>query len=591
MRSRYLLLAATGCGRELPDPVALARRTGLSLSLAADRFALLTAGCPAIHLAGGKGVVIGTLFARHGRARAVGTLSEEDEAAILASEGAMLLRSFWGGFVAMVPCGEGVRMLRDPCGALPCYYARCPGVLLFASDADLLIDSGLVPCRIDWGALARHLHGGGMPVRETALAGIEELLPGFSIDMGPGSLEQRQRWSPWDHVEPAPVRGRETLAEMLHRIVDHCVHAWSSRFRRVLVSVSGGLDSSIVASCLAKADVDCVCLTMFGEDPSGDEREHARRLADHLGLRLIERPFRLSDVDIFTAIDGHLPRPTGRMQDAAYERAHLEVAGAEDIDGFFTGSGGDNVLGFSQSAAAIADRWLVEGLGAGARQTLLDVCRQTGCSLAEAARAAWRIRWAPPGYCWRPDRLFLASEMIDRLGAFPRHPWLQAPPGALPGKAAHIAALLRVQQSLEPGRSRYAPVVHPLLSQPIAEFCLGIASWTWRSGGVDRAVARDAFACDLPAEVVRRRGKGGPDGFSNRLVEHHRSAIADRLLDGHLAGHKLLDRAALELVLRDARPPGGAERVRILRLGAAEAWLDCWIERCAASRRTPQHPS
>jgi asparagine synthase (glutamine-hydrolysing) len=306
-----------------------------------------------------------------------------------------------------------------------------------------------------------------------------------------------------------------------------------------------------------------------------------------LNLPLQEHLYRVEEVDIDAPLGGHLPRPFGRSQSHAYERAHLEAAAAVGADGFITGNGGDNVFGYSQSAAAIADCYLCEGFGGGLLSTVRDVCRQTGCSALVAIRAAVRILRSPRPYSWRPSPTFLHPDVIRQLASAPlEHAWLDAPPGALPGKAGHIAGLLRVQPNLEPGRARYAPVLNPLLSQPIVELSLSIPSWQWRTGGRDRAIVRDAFREELPDVIVKRRSKGGPDGFTAQLIVRNRSKIAERLINGRLASKGLLDTAAIERVLRDGRPTLGEERSRLLGLLEAEAWAGHWCERLSSGARS-----
>jgi asparagine synthase (glutamine-hydrolysing) len=100
-------------------------------------------------------------------------------------------------------------------------------------------------------------------------------------------------------------------------------------------------------------------------------------------------------------------------------------------------------------------------------------------------------------------------------------------------------------------------VLHPLFSQPVVEACLAIPSWEWRAGGIDRAVARQAFAADLPEEILRRRTKGGPDGFCAEIIRHHHARIRARLLDGALARQGILDRVAVEKALGADRPLSG----------------------------------
>src|SRR3546814_7682310 len=67
------------------------------------------------------------------------------------------------------------------------------------------------------------------------------------------------------------------------------------------------------------------------------------------------------------------------------------------------------------------------------------------------------------------------------------------------------------------------PMISSLLSQPIVEYCLGIPPWEACEGGVDRSVARRAFAQDLPIAVTARSGKGSPDGFVGHYIDTHRS--------------------------------------------------------------------
>jgi asparagine synthase (glutamine-hydrolysing) len=213
-------------------------------------------------------------------------------------------------------------------------------------------------------------------------------------------------------------------------------------------------------------------------------------------------------------------------------------------------------------------------------RSLLDVCGQTGCTVFDAIGQAWRLARGPPDYRVRPTPLFLDAQFVAGLGpAELWHPWLDARTGALPGKAAHIAAILRVQPNIEASRGYYQPVLSPLLSQPIVETCLAIPSWQWREGGRDRSLARLAFASDLPPLILDRRVKGTPGRFAALLLDHFRAAIGERLLGGQLAAHRIIDRAALEQVLRGHRPVPDLERIRILELVNAEAWIAHWAAR------------
>lgn len=590
MRLRYLIIVALDgegvCAG--PRPAAASGLTPVF-----ERPALRVFASPdcAWHECEAAGGVLGRLFPLHGPPRALppGTL-DEDAASLLHPDGTA--PRYWGGYLT-VSAGPVPSIARDMSGALPCYHARAGNALLLASDVDLLLGTGLVRPGFDWEATLRLFHDCSLPTAATALTGIRELLPGFSLEVSGGEVIERARWSPWDHVVPDCRIGPEQAAERLRRTVQNCVSAIVSPYRSLLLALSGGLDSSILAACLASGACDrqITCLTLFGEDPGADERDHARAVCAHLGLTLVERPFRLEDVKIEQPLAPHLPRPIGRTLAQSYERAHLDVAAEHGIDAFVTGSGGDNVFNHSRSAAALADRLRVEGLGLGLLATLRDIVAHTGCSPLEAIAGAMRLR-RRHAYVWRSNPAFLHPDAAGALAASPAsHPWLEAPARALAGNAAHIAALLRVQLSLEPARNRHAPVLFPLLSQPIVEACLAIPSWQWRTGGVDRALARQAFADALPPLVLNRRLKGGPDSFGAALVRHHRVAICERLLEGRLSREGLLDREAIAAALIADRQTTGEERVRLLDLLDTEAWLDHWAGRLAGTGGQPGDPA
>lgn len=587
MRPRYLLLVSGG-GDLGERARRVADATGLRLAWAAEKLALLVNGsCGCLEIPG-FGAVAGALFPRHGPAREISTLSASAHGVFAQLGMDHLLGAWWGGYVAVQRRGERLEILRDPSGALPCYRGAGQGCVLFASDLDLLLAGGAVVPGIDWNALARILWSSGLPTRATALAGVTALLSGTAVTLTDEGEAVATRWSPWDHARPDGLP-EEERAVRLRRVVQQCVAGWASLWQRPLVSLSGGLDSSIVAACLAEAGSDVRCATMYTDDPVGDERGYARALCAHLGLPLAECPYDLDAVDIGQAQGLHLPRPAGRAQNQAYERAHIALAEREGADAFFTGNGGDNVFGYSQSAAALTDRVLHEGLGIGAFRTFRDICAQTGAGPMRVLGAALRIARRPAAYRWKPKLALLHPDVVAAAGQDEfSHPWLDAPERALPGKAAHIAGLVRVQLTIEPDRSLVAPVVNPLLAQPVMEACLAIPSWEWRGGGRDRAAARTAFAGLLPPAIVERRSKGTPDPFLGAIVRHNRGALRERLLGGELVGRGLLDRAALEQALAPDRQTTGEEHMRLLELANVEAWVRAWASRPAGQGRPAQ---
>lgn len=523
-------------------------------------------------------LLLGTVFARQGPIERCMMLDAQTLAELRGGSTQRLLRTYWGSYLAICTMDDELMVLRDPSAAMPCLYTKIPGGVLIASSLSVLQDTGLwQPC-VSVKMVAEGLFRADLPTTQTALDHIAELAPGTALRIAPDGMSPFAIWSPWDHAAIDDGINSAEHVERLRRAVQNSAAAWASCARQILIGVSGGLDSSILAACLRHRSSRPVCVTLATSEAEGDERPFARAICDHLGLALVEAGYALTDIAIDRPARPHMPRPTGRIIAQGYNAAVSRVVAEQGGDAFFTGNGGDNVLGFSQSAGAIADRFLHEGLSPGLWATASEICQLTGCSLLAALRAALRTLCRSRRYQWRPDRRFLGRDVLGELEAKPlTHPWLEAPKGVLPGKAAHIASLLRIQRHLDgTGQLGQVAVINPLMSQPVVETCLAIPSWMWCQGGRDRSLAREAFRHDMPQRITDRVSKGGPDGFGTQILAHFHKQIRERLLEGVLASEGLLDRKALQQRLTGERPDWGPDQIRILELLEAEAWIAHW---------------
>lgn len=572
MSLRFLAVIARGAGLEQLPEDAMASSM-LHHAVATERFHLwLSQPSEILTSASGRVHVVGRLYEHADAPRRITELGTEFDRS--RSVPALLSTRYWGQYVAFAqsPIGS-IQVFRDPSGALPCYVQERPDRIVLFSDIGIGCAAGILTPEIDWSAVVTCLSRPALRRKATALRDLSEIPQGWTMGVGGTSYcGLTQTWSPWDHVAPSGLSGQER-ADALYTTVSCSVRALAAEFRRVQLCLSGGLDSSIVAASLIGSDT--LCLNLVADGPEGDEREQARLVADACGFELVSRAYRLEDVDPGRTSAAHLPRPVGAPGRMAFDRANLGAAQAHGTDALFTGNGGDNVFCFMQSATPIADRLRAEGPGSGAWRTIRDVCSLTGCSLWTALeRAARKLPRSAAGYRWAAERRFLNRDALEVVEEQPDHSWLVAPAGALPGRAAHVAMLMRPQNYSE-GFARDAPLemVTPLLSQPVVELCLSIPSWEWIAGGRDRAVARNAFSPVLPAPIIRRRSKGGPGAFFRQVLEHHRVALRERLLDGIMAKQRLLDSRAIETFFAGRIDEQGDAYVRILALADAEAWV------------------
>jgi asparagine synthase (glutamine-hydrolysing) len=581
MPMRYLVLVA----RSEPAIEPLARQiegcAGLAIFFSAGRVAVFANEPNAVlPFANDRGAVVGTLFQKGSATQRLTTFEASHDPGRALDPLRVLHERSWGAYITVALTGDEVAVSRDPSGLLPCLYLSNRDFAAFASDAVLLEEAGILAPDIDWPALARLLYANELPQQRLALSGLCDLHAGTSARVDNGTVTVSTVWSPWTKIEADPGQTFDELADELEEVVDTCVESWKAEHRRIAVAVSGGLDSSVVASSLVRnAAVEVTGLTISTDDRRGDESLYAQSLCTHFGLHLIRGRYEIDAADITTSATAHLARPAGRAPALAYEavvRAEMERLHA---DALFTGSGGDNVFFSTQSARPLVDRYLAHGLHWGLVSTARDISVLTGASLLSVLRHAARVpRARRSKYHWQGDARFLSEDYRRANAAAPLiHPWLEGPATALPGKTSHLAMILRAQHYLD-NYDRRLPfsAVHPLLSQPIVETMLKMPTWFAVQGGRDRAVARKAFSGRFPPLIADRRIKGGPDGFAIQWLRANLAGARERLLDGALVGHGLLDRAAIDIALSEAGLAREHDYVRLLLLLDTEAWVDTW---------------
>ncbi|MCW6530721.1 asparagine synthase-related protein [Sphingomonas sp. MMSM20] len=559
------------------EPVALDERVdGLPRVFSSERVHVWgSEHCVAI---GDRSCLIGHLFTRTRPSRRVSSFSQPEVEAILASRGASLMRDYWGGYVAFLHIPAGItRIIRDPSGTLPVYWRRIDGEFVLAAELGRPPFSRSDGLRVDPDALAVYLSSPHFAGQQTCLAGVSELLPGYALDLVAQQAIETCLWSPWDHIG-AGTAGPGDAALDLRETVNDAVRSWGECFQSILLGMSGGLDSTIVAAGLAAGAANARGVSMYGPDPGGDERPFATMAAEAFGIALTVEAYGDWPVDLAKPIVEGSPRPflAHYVQPIAQVRDRMRRE--EGIDAFFSGNGGDNVFCSLNSVTPIVDRILARSRPRSIAATIRDIARLTNADIftigrsvvARLARRSRRVSSIDQTFL-DPARLAAAFERVTP------HPWLEPRREVLPGANAHVRMLRRaLGNDGFHSRAAYPPSIAPLLSQPIVELCLKVPSWAWVSGGVDRALARKAFRGVIPDVLLDRRGGGGPSGFVDRLYRQNEAMVLDELRSGFLQDHGII--AAAEIP-DHARSGGGQHPLhpqRLLALLAADTWARHW---------------
>ncbi|MCC2977129.1 hypothetical protein LK533_10645 [Sphingomonas sp. PL-96] len=490
-----------------------------------------------------------------------------------------LIEGAWGNYVAFACAGAGgVTIVRAPMGTLPAFVTTIGGALVIASDVhDLVGVAGITPT-INWDFMAGHLAFPHLRARATGLAGIDEVMPGEKLVRNDESSTISAAWLPWCFTGASlAMEDPVEAAELVRRAVTEAVSGLVQPFRHPLIELSGGLDSSILAASLRYLGASANAVTVATTDPEGDEREHARRVADYCGLALAIRSVP-EGIDLTSRDEVRGARPGLPMILRLADRLFGDVADATHADVFVSGTGGDSVFCSPVSAAPAADLLRRFGPGRQFARTVADLAHLRDASIWRVGAMAVRQAFRPPvDRLWPRATAFLDPKMIP--SSPPPHAWFDEPALTRPGKRSHVRSILAAMAHLD-GYPRHsvAPSIYPLMSQPVVEACLRVPTWLQVRQGRNRAIAREAFRRFLPAGHVDRRTKGGLDGYCSRAIAANRVRLKPYLLDGALAGAGLLDRLELERYLSDPALPADDRRFWLLPLIDAEAWSRSWVE-------------
>lgn len=526
----------------------------------------------------GHAAVIGVAFAEgESRAEALPGVCAK-----FASHGpARFVRSHWGSYIALRGSqeGQGPIVLRAPFGDLPCFWVECESHVVAASSLALLQAFGIPRPSVDWRETVKFLLATEMRGEATGLEGIRELPGGSVLEVTCDGGVTRPVWSPWRiaGVE-RPLNDPIMAAAELGAAVHLAIAARGRQAHRSVLLLSGGIDSSCVAAGLSAAGCEFASLNMVTRERSGDERAYARAVAHATGSPLTECQRSAAEIDWADATPGRLPRPTSRLFRQPTLGAARRLADDYGAEVIVDGGGGDNVFCSLHSVAPLLDRTRLEGCGAEAWQTAREIALLTDVGLGKVVRkAALRHLTRRVRYRWPIERGFLADLPGALIREAGRHPWLEPPPGALPGQAAHVALILgSLALAEDDSTSETIRTMSPLVSQPVVETALRVRSWLWFEHGRNRAVIRRAFAGRLPALVLERHGKGTPTGFMAEVMTAHRSQIRDLLRGGLLARHGIIDSRKVQAYLSIEGPPRDFDFARILQLLDAERWARSW---------------
>jgi len=573
MICRYIILLGGRLNRNadyMPQLDTLLRAAGMICKLeSASAKVFVSTDAPILEMPG-HGLIIGQAFTNVGQ-----PISQRlDIDGSTCELGNHLLHNTWGDYLAILVDRNdrsAITLLRDPSGTVPCVYSLTDGEGFITSDIGLAVDLGLYRREVNWQIIAHCLSFPCLKTTHTALKHVKELLPGSVLTCRGRDVSVSSAWSPWRFVEKG-VRHKDprVAAEDVRSAVSNVVRALSARDNKFVVELSGGLDSSVVATCLRDASLRATFCTLVMPVAGTDERPYARLVTDTLGQGLFPVEVGFDDVQLEFAVPRSSVVPAIGIPQNALNEAWEAAGTRHGADGFFSGAGGDTIFCYLKTAAPAADAFRERGVMAGIT-AIEDLATLHRCTVFKTGRLTLKKMLRRPRTTWKADRTLLNPSWVTTVPE--HHPWMDAPSGALSGDREKIHNLIGTQlfRDAAPrglGRSLY----FPLLSQPVMEACLKVPTWMWIADGRNRAIAREAFADQLPSGILDRRSKGSYTGHMAAIYTRNKPKMRESLEDGQLRAHDLLDRSALANFFTNELAPRDLSFLRIFDLCAAENW-------------------
>jgi asparagine synthase (glutamine-hydrolysing) len=252
-----------------------------------------------------------------------------------------------------------VTLTRDPFGIKPLYYAQTEAGIAFASEAQALLNAGVVERAVRPSARDELLQIQFTTGAETIFPGIMRVLPGETLVCADGRILERRRIEALPDGPPEEIGEAAALAR-LDRALEESVDLHQRSDVPYGMFLSGGIDSATLLTLMARLnDTPVLAFTAgFAHPGAADERAQAASVAKALGAR--HETIEVTEEMVWR----HLPEIVACLDDPAADYAiiptwFLARRARQDVKVVLSGEGGDEIFaGYGRYRAAMRPWWL-----------------------------------------------------------------------------------------------------------------------------------------------------------------------------------------------------------------------------------------
>lgn len=461
--------------------------------------------------------------------------------------------------IALYDRQEGkLYLIRDGYGKKPLFYTNFQGAILFASEISTLLKAG-VPRVINSAAMECYF-ARGYSSGECFIKGVMQVPPGHYAEIDSGGIHIKSHWEASRFFDTTRKLSYDEAIDGVEKLLVSSVEKRLMSDVPLGVFLSGGIDSTLILSLLAKKNVGIKTYTISFPHSEYDETDNAKKIANYFSCD--HHTINMNDVDILDAFE-RLPLIYGEPFADLSSIASIILAkhAKQDVTVVLNGDGGDEVFGGYYRYSFFLKYWrslshVPEWVRDRARE-VLDIPLGLGTfsrdifgkSLLGEMRRSRLIKLR---------RLLGANNFSEayfdamRFGELPDYFGLSTP--------AHFAEcnynerdILKLMRKIDCGdflpgdilvKTDRALMSHavegrsPFLDRELGEFVLGLPSDVLRRGGKAKSILRSLLKRHIDETYIAKRKIGfyspilswlrGPlKGVIDDLVHGFRSSILD----------------------------------------------------------------
>ncbi len=233
---------------------------------------------------------------------------------------------------------EILLLARDHLGVKPLYFYHDEQRIVFASEIKALLLHPVVPREIAPNAIGLYLECQYIPSPYTIFQKIEKLPPAHMLVVKAGSISKRCYWTP--SYEPKWECDRDGMLFLFESELRRSIRSMLVADVPVGAFVSGGIDSSLIASLMQQEGARNLSLFSIALEGTHGEQHYAALVAERLGVPL--HSFVVQPEDFMNAFDHSFDEPLGDQ--AILPTLVLSQLTKKSVSVVLTGEGADEIL-------------------------------------------------------------------------------------------------------------------------------------------------------------------------------------------------------------------------------------------------------